>query len=273
MHHCVECNELFGGDFVVPKLYRTFYDQRVFSLEEASRHFPDKQQARNAVHYMKQHGYLKQIKAGLYCVIPFEFQDKDYSPDLVMVGSRLVDPYFFSHYTALRIYGFVDTPLHRIVITSPERFRKFTFEQRTFQNVHTVHFFGYKSHPFKDNLDVYVSDLERTFLDCLSRFELAGGMVRVYRTMSSFGFLNYLLLMEYLEKIGNKTLMAKVGFTLDFLRDRWDVPPDILESLKKNIAGDTIYYLDRNIPEGMGELEPTWRLIIPKSFRELVRPF
>lgn len=257
---------------MVPKLYKQFYEQRVFSLDEATRFFPDKQQARNAVHYMKENGYLKQIKAGLYCVIPFEYQGKEYSPDLVLIGSRLAEPYFFSHYTALRIYGLVDTPLPRITITSPTRFRPFEFEGRIFQNVHTKHFFGFKEHLFKDNLDVFVSDLERTFLDCLNRFELAGGMVRVYRTMFSFGFLNYLLLMEYLEKIGNKTLTAKVGFTLDFLRNRWDVPSDIIDELRKRIAGDTIYYLDRNIPEGLGQLESEWNLIIPKSFRELVRP-
>ena len=257
---------------MVPKLYKEFYDQRVFTLEEAAGFFPDKQQARNAVHYMKKNGYLKQIKAGLYCVVPFEYQDKHYSPDLVLVGSRIVKPYFFSHYTALRIYGFVDVQMHRIVITSPIRFRKFSFENRTFQNIHTKHFFGFKSHPFKENLDVKVSDLERTFLDCLNRFELAGGMVTVYRTMYSFGFINYLLLMEYLEKIGNKTLMAKVGFTLEYLRDRWEVPSDIIEEIRKGISGETVYYLDRHIAEGFGELDTKWNLIVPKSFRELVRP-
>ena len=258
---------------MVPKLYKTFYNQRVFSLDEATKHFPDKQQAANAIHYMRQHGYLKQIKAGLYCVIPFEFQDKDYSPDLVLIGSRLAEPYFFSHYTALRIYGFVDAQLNRTVITSPDRFRKFKFGKHTFQNVQTMHFFGFKSQTYKDNLDVNISNLERTFLDCLNRFELAGSMVQVYRAMSSFSFLNYLLMMEYLEKIGNKTLMAKVGFTLDNFSSQLNAPPEILESLKKNIAGDTIYYLDRNIADGTGKLVSKWNLIIPKSFHELVQLF
>jgi predicted transcriptional regulator of viral defense system len=257
---------------MVPKLYKIFYEKRIFNLDEASPYFPDAQQARNAIHYMKQHGYLKQIKAGLYCVVPFEYQGKDYSPDLVVVGSRLIEPYFFSHYTALRIYGFVDVPLHRIIITSPNRFRRFTFENRTFFNVHTRHFFGFKKHIYKEGLDVYVSDTERTFIDCLNRFELAGGMVRVYRTMFTFGFINYLLLLEYLDRIGNKTLMAKVGFTLEYLQDRWDVPADIIDDLHNRVTGDTIYHLDREVPKDLAMLDPKWNLVIPKSFKELVRP-
>jgi predicted transcriptional regulator of viral defense system len=258
---------------LVPKLYRVFYERRVFTLDDASPFFPDKQQARNAIHYMKTNGYLKQIKSGLYCIIPFEFQGKeDYSPDIILVASHLVEPYFFSHLTALHIYGFVDTPLPKIVVTSPKRFRRFTFQERIFQNVHTGHFFGFKTHPYKENLDVYISDLERTFLDCLNRLELAGGMVRFFRTMYSFGFLNYLLMMEYLQKIGNKTLMSKVGFTLDYLGGRWEVPGEIINDLKKSITGETVFYLDRNIAKGFGELNKDWNLIVPKSFRELVRP-
>lgn len=258
---------------LVPKLYREFYEKRVFTLEDAIPYFPDAQQARNAIHYMKKKGYLKQIKAGLYCIIPFEFQGKpDYSPDVILIGSHIVEPYFFSHLTALHIYGLVDIPLHRIVITSPKRFRRFTFGERIFQNVFTSDFFGFKTHPYKENLEVYVSDLERTFLDCLNRFELAGGMVRFFRAMYSFGFINYLLLMEYLDKLKNKTLVAKVGFTLDYLSGRWDVPQEIINDLKKMISGETIYYLDRNIAKGFGELNKDWNIIIPKSFRELVRP-
>ena len=262
------------GFDLVPKLYRIFYEKRVFTLEDAIQHFPDIQQARNAVHYMKEHGYLKQIKAGLYSVIPFEFQNKeDYSPDLILVGSHLVNPYFFSHITALHIYGFVDLPMVKIVVTSPERFRRFTFQDKTFQNVHTKHFFGFKQHVYKESLDVWVSDQERTFLDCVNRFDLVpGGMVRVYRTMYSFGFLNYLLLMDYLDKIGSKTLMVKAGFTLEYLRNRWEVPSDIIDKLREAAQGATIYYLDRNIAKGTGELNKTWNLVIPKTFYELIRP-
>lgn len=283
-HLCVEYNEFSGGDILVPKLYTTFYDKRVFTLDEAATHFPDKQQAANAIHYMRQHNYLKQIKAGLYCVIPFGSRDKDYLPDLVLVGSRLVEPYFFSHYTALRIYGFLDTPLHKIVITSPKRFRKFSFEGRTFQHVQTMHFdpSAYKTITYKENLDVNISNLERTFLDCINRFELAGSMIIFYRIISSFTFLNYLLLMEYLEQIGNKTLMAKVGFTLDYFSNQLNPPPEILESLKSKISGNTTYYLDRpkhkdmseldrQALKGMNELIPSWNLIIPKSFHDLVK--
>ncbi len=256
---------------MVPKLYKQFYEQRIFTLDEIKGDYPDPQQARNAVHYLMKNNYARKIKAGLYTIIPFEFREKKYVPDGLLVGRLLAKDYFFSHTTALYVQGIVPSYHPRIVITSRQRFRRFNFEGLDYYCLVTKHFFGYKEQEYK-GLKVYVSDQERTLIDVVNRFDLSGGIVGAFRSLYHLGFINYPLLMEYLDKIGKRSLMVKVGFTLDYLQGHWEVDQEVLTKLKQvATAQETIYYLDRSIPKGMGRLEKQWNLIIPNMFEELVK--
>ncbi len=256
---------------MVPKLYRRFYEQRIFTLDEIRGDYPDPQQARNAVHYLIKNGYARKIKAGLYTVIPFEFRDKNYVPDGLLVGKLLAKDYFFSHATALYVLGVMPTYHPRVVVTSRQRFRRFNFEGIDYYCLVSKHFFGFKEHDYKGT-QVQVSDQERTLIDVVNRFDLSGGIVGTFRNLYHLGFINYPKLMEYLETIGKRSLYVKVGFTIDYLQGHWEVDQEILKELQ-NIATaqDTIYYLDRSIPKGMGRLEKQWNLIIPNMFEELVK--
>ncbi|MCX6645932.1 MAG: hypothetical protein NTY09_06210 [bacterium] len=115
-----------------------------------------------------------------------------------------------------------------------------------------------------------VSDQERTLIDCMSRLDLSGGVVGAFRNLSMLGFINYPLLIEYLEKIGKKSVMVRCGFALEFFRKKWEVDEGILMDLKKRAKAGPVYYLDRGIPKGMGKLIKEWNLIIPAAFEDLV---
>jgi len=256
---------------MVPKLYKEFYERRIFTLDEIRSSYPDPQQARNAVHYLIKNGYARKIKAGLYTIIPFEYRDKKYIPDGLLIGRLLTDEYFFSHATALYVMGIVPTYHPRVVITAKERFRRFNFEGVDYYCLVSKSFFGFKDHDYK-GITIKVSDLERTLIDVVNRFDLSGGIAGAFRNLYHLGFINYLKLMEYLEAIGKRSLMVKVGFTIDYLQGHWEVDQEVLAQLKKiATAQETIYYLDRSIPKGMGRLERGWNLIIPNMFEEIVK--
>ncbi len=256
---------------MVPKLYKDFYEKRIFSLDEIKSDYTDPQQARNAVHYMIKKNYARKIKSGLYTIIPFEYRDKNYIPDGLLIGRLLAKDYFFSHATALYVMGVIPTYHPRVVITSKERFRRFNFEGVDFYCLVTKNYFGFREHDYKGTT-VNVSDQERTLIDVVNRFDLSGGIVGAFRNLYHLGFINYPKLMEYLGKIGKRSLMVKVGFTLDYLQGHWEVDQDVLKELKKiATAQETIYYLDRSIPKGLGRLEKGWNLIIPNMFEELVK--
>ena len=254
---------------MVPRIYERFYKQRVFTLEEVKPLYPDEQQARNAISYLIKHGYARRVKSGLYYLIPFEYRDTPWQPDVILIGSKISNEYFFSHAAAFAIFGLLPAPPPRIPITVPKRFRKFKFGIYTFYPVETSHFFGFKDYDYKGTT-VKVSDMERTFIDALSRLDLSGGVVGAFRNLSLLGFINYPLLMEYLEKIGKRSAMVRCGFALEFFRDKWEVDEKVLSELKRRAKEGPVYYLDRGIPKGTGKLIKSWNLIIPAAFEDLV---
>jgi len=254
---------------MVPRIYKKFYSQRVVTLDEIKPLFPDDQQARNAVTYLIKHGYAERVKSGLYYLIPFEFRDTDWKPDVLVVGSKVAPEYFYSHSTAMTLYGILPAPPPRIPITVPKRFRKFSFQNHTYYPVETRHFFGFRDLDYR-GITVKISDMERTFIDSLSRLDLSGGVVGAFRNLSLMGFINYPLLMEYLDRIGKRSAMVRCGFALEFFREHWEVDQDVISELKKRAGKGPVYYLDRGIPKGTGRLIKDWNLIIPAAFEELV---
>jgi predicted transcriptional regulator of viral defense system len=262
---------------MVPRIYEHFYAQRVFDIEEVKPLFPDVQQARNALHYARTRKYIKRIKGGLYTVVPFDARGDDtaweaYAPDLFLIGSRIIEPYMFSHLSALAIYGLVEYRPNRFMITSPKRFKPFAFQGADYLPVHTSNFFGARTVYYKEELPVQVSDFEKTFLDCLQRFDLAGGVVGFYRALWRFGFLNPPKLIDYLEHYPSQAFRIRVGFTLWHMRERWDIPQSLLNPLLDEAQAGGPWELDRSLPQEMCELEPVWNLWIPQNFRELSRP-
>jgi predicted transcriptional regulator of viral defense system len=254
---------------MVPKIYKQFYTQRVVTLDEIKPLFPDEQQARNAVAYLIKNGYAKRVKSGLYYLIPFEHRGTKWQPDVLVVGSKISKEYYYSHATAMTLFGILPVPPPRIAITVPQRFRKFTFNQYSYYPVETRHFFGLRDLDYK-GISVKVSDMERTFIDCLSRLDLSGGVVGAFRNLSMLGFINYPLLMDYLDRIGKKSAMIRCGFALEFFRNSWEVDPTVIAELRKRAQNSPVYYLDRGIPKGTGKLVKGWNLIIPAAFEDLV---
>jgi len=254
---------------MVPRIYKKFYSQRVVTLDEIKPLFPDDQQARNAVSYLIRNGYAKRVKSGLYYLIPFEHRGTEWTPDVLVVGSKIAKEYYYSHSTAFVLFGILSAPPPRVAITVPERFRKFSFQNHSYYPVETRHFFGYRDLDYK-GITVRVSDFERTFIDSLARLDLSGGVIGAFRNLSNLGFINYPLLMEYLERIGMKSAMVRCGFALEFFRETWEVDEEVLKDLKKRARNGPVYYLDRGIPKGMGKLVRDWNLIIPAAFEDLV---
>jgi len=254
---------------MVPRIYREFYKQRVVTLEEIMPLFPDAQQARNAVSYLIKNDYARRVKSGLYYLIPFEHRGTNWQPDVLVVGSKAAKEYFYSHASAFAIFGILAAPPPRVALTVPTRFRRFKYGNFTIYPVETSRFFGFKDVDYK-GVTVKVSDMERTMIDALSRLDLSGGVIGAFRNLSLLGFINYPLLMEYLEKIGRKSTMVRCGFALDFFRTRWEIDQAVVNELKTRAKSGPVYYLDRDIPKGTGKLVKGWNLIIPAAFEELL---
>lgn len=137
--------------------------------------------ARQVAHRMVKKGVFEPIKPGLYARIPASILiDKgQYSADPILIASKWVEPYFLSFYTALSLHGLAQRPLQTIYLTSVKLVRPFRYRDFAFQPVKVLNkrFFGHEPIEYQGE-KVWVSDVERTVIDALSRPELCGGGVK-----------------------------------------------------------------------------------------------
>ena len=102
-----------------------------------------------------------------------------------------------------------------------------------------------------DEVLVKVTDKERTFLDCLRRLDLCGGLEEYLKSVEGFTLMSAPKLMDYLERFGGQSLYQRTGFILDQLNGQIKVPEDLLEVLRDRVGATPTYLVPGS--QHMGE--------------------
>jgi predicted transcriptional regulator of viral defense system len=104
-----------------------------------------------------------------------------------------------------------------------------------------------------------VSDREKTWLDCLERFDLCGGVGEVARTGSILleGIRTDTLL-DYLDRMDNQALTQRLGLILERLSTVQTVDQDLIAAVARR-AGPHTYLLDPHGPTE-GPVDGRWRI-------------
>jgi predicted transcriptional regulator of viral defense system len=224
--------------------------------------------ARQVAHRLVKKGVFEQIKPGLYARIPASILiDKgQYSTDPILIASKLVEPYFLSFYTALSLHGLAQRPLQTIYLTSVKLVRSFRYRDFHFQPVKVIRarFFGYERIEYQGE-KVWVSDVERTVLDALSRPELCGGWGEVIISLGDLQGLSWDKLLNYIDRFHATVLVHRLGYLLSHLHTLL-VPSPFLEALSLR-KSPSIFYLHNG---RKGKLCHAWNLVVPP---ELEREF
>lgn len=255
---------------VLPKLYQQLLGESFFTFEDALKLVGDRRLTKVKIYRLAKEGYIRPVKRGLYHIIPIQYLGKEPSFDKFLLGGKLIEPYYFSHHSALEIHGVSNAAIFNTVyVSSPRQFRPLSYggvEYLWVKNVNS--FVGVESIIWSDKV-VYVSDRERTILDCLQRIDLAGGFEEVYKSLISFPSINPTKLYQYLEKRGRKSLFYRAGFFLSLgeVRDRWRISEDFLEKVRSTVGKKTYYFAAK---KGRGRLVKEWNLIVPDNIEALM---
>jgi len=248
------------------KLYFGFYEKEVLRNTDAYNIIPNKKTARQVLFRLKNKGFIRQIRRGLFAIVPAQMIGKEFSVDRFLVASQLARPYFISHHTALEIHGVAESYLNIVYISTNKISRQFEFQNILYRVINTKHMFGIEQVP-RGVLEINVSDRERTVLDCIRKLEYAGGVEELAKSISAFPGLNYKKLLKYLGLFKEKSLFHRTGFILDCLKDELNVPQDFLDSIRLNLSKRT-YYLH---PGTKGVYKKEWNIIVPENIRELMK--
>jgi predicted transcriptional regulator of viral defense system len=208
-------------------------DLQFFSLSDAMRVLSSSEPdaVRKLLADMTNRGLLLRIKDGLYHIIPFEKDSKEYFPNWHLTARAMVYPqnYYIGFYSALDIHGLITQPslseqvvTEKQVIPKIKRVRNVNFEFITFSK---NKFFGFEKTWIDDFNKVNCSDLEKTFIDCLYIPSYAGGISEIVKAIyKSREKIKPERIIEYLERFDAQVVYKRLGFVLQHL--------DILKELR-----------------------------------------
>jgi predicted transcriptional regulator of viral defense system len=127
-------------------------------------------------------GALRRVRRGAYVVVPTGETASKSVVDPYVVASVVARPYAVSLYSALEIRGLAESVSHRIYIQSPKRARDLTYAGIEYRCVFGPVDFGVET-VVRGTVEVNVTDLEHTVLDCLRHPDYAGGTDEFLRAL------------------------------------------------------------------------------------------
>ncbi len=210
---------------------------------------------------------IMRIKGGLYSIIPYNVPANEYFPNWHWLAKHLIGEaeYYIGYYSALSIYNITTQPSLTEQIVVKKRITP-SNQKIGKVNFHFVHktdekrFFGYKEIWVDKVYRIKCSDLEMTFIDCLDRPDLAGGIVEIVKALSlSKNNINTNLLFEYAKRFNKQVVFKRLGFVLELLAFE---TPIILKLL--HACSPSYSILDPTLPKE-GTFNKRWRLQINES--------
>lgn len=248
------------------KVYFSFYEKEVFRSSDAYGIITNKKTARQILFRLKNKGFIKQIKRGLFAIVPAQMIGKKFTVDKILTASQLTERYFISHHTALEVHGAAQSYFNTVFVSTNRILKPFDFQDISYKFITTKHMFGI-ARISRGNLKLNASDRERTVLDCIRNMEYAGGIEELAKSISAFPNLDYKKLMKYLNFFGEKSLFHRTGFIFGSLKSELNVPDGFLNEIKKRLSARAYYLL----PNKKGIYVKEWNIIVPKNIKEMMK--
>lgn len=225
--------------------------------------------ARMALWRLSTKGNLVRVREGIYGAVPPEHVGSEYEFDRYLLFDKVMERTgALAFHSALELHGAANSRYTTVYYLSTKRSRRFEFQGILYRPVAASEMFGTTVH-YLDDVPLNVTDRERTFLDCIRRPDLCGGVEEYLKSFESFSAMDPDKILEYLERYGEKTLYHKAGFVLHHLKDRVRVPEDLLISLRAKVGPNPCYLVPGK--RVGGRLVKEWNVLVPRNLEEMVR--
>lgn len=222
----------------------------------------------NLLASMAHKGALHRVGRGRYAVIPpdvlYERKSFVIDPHLIldelMVANGAEERYYVAYQSAAALHGAAHQLPFTLTVAIPRQRRPIELGQARirFVQLRPDWFFGYREMAYGE-AQLYVSDREKTILDCLDRFDLCGGVEEVARTISVLvAEIAPDKLSDYLGRMDNQALTQRLGLILERLSTVQPVDEGLLAGISRSV-GDHVYPLDPHGPAG-GPVDARWRI-------------
>jgi predicted transcriptional regulator of viral defense system len=210
------------------------------------------------------------VRNGLYAAVPPERKDNSYEVNRYLLFDQAMNSEgALAFHSALELHGAAQSRFNTVFYLTTEKKRPFGFQDITYKSVWTLDVFGRTTIPI-DDIPIHVTNKERTFLDCVRRPDLCGGLEEYLKSVEAFTLMSSVRLLDYLERFGERSLYQRVGLVLTYLRDRIKIDEELLETLRSKV-GPSAYYLVPGRRKTSSRLVKEWNVLVPHNFEELMR--
>lgn len=227
--------------------------------------------AKALLFYHEKTGHVLRIRRGLYAVIPIlQRQQKKIQVNPYLIAGRITQDSILGYHTALDLQGFAYSVFNHFYYLTNKQIRQLEFQGNTFCALSFPKQLLMKNQEKfatttinREGLDIQVTSLERTLVDCLCHPVYSGGWEEIWSSFSMASVLNLDIVVEYALLLNNATTIAKVGFFLEQHREQFKVTEGYLKALAARIPSNR-HYLERN-ERTTGKLIKRWNLIVPET--------
>lgn len=222
----------------------------------------DLRKTRRFLAYLADRGWLARVRQGLYVTVPLEATSPaHWHEDSWISAAKIFEPCYIGGWSACEHWGLTEQIFREVVVITGKRVRNRREEiQGTpfrIKVLPSAKLFGTET-VWRRQVRVQVSDPSRTIVDILDAPELGGGVRHVSEVVAAYfesERRDDKLLVEYAERLGNRSVFKRLGSILETLKI---AAPELIETcLLKKSAGVTL--LDPTAP-AKGPITRRWNL-------------
>lgn len=167
----------------------------------------------------------------------------------------------------MALHNMLTQPINTIFISSPSRIRNVKIKNIEFMFVfcNIKRFWGFKKLWVTKQEKCFVSDIEKTILDCLFQPKYCGGISEIVKGIwLKRDDINYDRLLKYSQKFEKKSAIKRLGYILQIL----NVNERTISFLQQLSSDNSYSPLEPLIPK-LGRHNSQWGLILNVNGEEL----
>ena len=246
------------------------YRNHFISLPEARHIAGNDRSASMALWRLTKKGNLLRVKEGLFAAMPLEMNGQHFEVNrYALFDKAMKSEGGLAYHSALELHGAAYSMHSKLYYLTTRKVKPFEFQDILYRSVWAPDIFGMTT-VWTDGDQVNVTDKERTFLDCLRRLDLCGGLEEYLKSVESFTILDQDRLIEYLNRFGERSLVQRTGMILTILGERIKLSEPLMKSLRSQVRGNPCYLVPAR-KKAKSVLNKEWQVYVPVNLEELMR--
>lgn len=215
-------------------------------------------------HINKQH--IARIYRGYYAVVSDLKSQGTITEDPLLIAGRFADDSIIAYHSALSYHAMAYTILDKIFFLTKKR-ASFEHSNLTYRAINhpsplkTDNYFVETKLYDRQGLDIRVTSVERTLVDCLHKPQFSGGWEEIWRAADMINFVDSQHIIDYALLLKNASTIAKLGFYLEHNQAQLNVDESTLKILEKKKPKST-HYMTKD--DKYNRHVKRWNLMVPE---------